>query len=131
MHYAPNVGVILPLGPSKSLKGEHQGRFTAFEVGVKLTQLAVVGGRDRPGPSGPVADYCSIAQQLLSYVSICTYVLHNIASAAACGAGDDWTPESYCKCNIECTLTCADCMLFHFPVLVHSRQCGGWRTFGL
>ena len=25
-------------------------------------------------------------------MSICTYVLHNIASAAACDAGDDWTP---------------------------------------
>ena len=35
--YAPNVGVILLLGPSKSLKAEHQGRFTAIEVGVKLT----------------------------------------------------------------------------------------------
>ena len=35
--YAPNVGVSLLLGPSKCLKAEHQGRFTAIEVGVKLT----------------------------------------------------------------------------------------------
>ena len=37
VHHAPNVGVILLLGPSKSLKADHQGRFTAVEVGVKLT----------------------------------------------------------------------------------------------
>ena len=75
VHYAPNVGVILPLGPSKSLKGEHQGRFTAFEVGVKLTQLAVVGtGADRSGPAGTVGTGRGLLQYCTATAVICVYL---------------------------------------------------------
>ena len=83
VHYAPNVGVILPLAPSESLKGEHQGRFTAFEVGVKLTQLAVVGtGADRSGPAGTVGTGRGLLQHCTATAVICVYL--HLCAAQCC-----------------------------------------------